>query len=178
MKFGKNFEKHEINYFAKLSRNYENENFRSNPTPTQSAVCCTNSHLLKQSFAARQCFFEMKPIYNPQYSILSSLILWKGHSTVLYGETDIFLWWGSVVYITSMKRTVGLGSLLGLYESSPIKKVNQVAPATQAGVYRKGPLYCTLWCDTRAWYLISNERSNNQLKIQQVIPIIPYNYDH
>ena len=38
------------------------------------------------------------------------------------GECDLLLWWGSVVYITSMKRTVRLGSLLGLYESFPIKK--------------------------------------------------------
>ena len=42
MKFGENFAKHEINYFAKISLNYENENFCSNPTPTQSAVCCTH----------------------------------------------------------------------------------------------------------------------------------------
>ena len=37
------------------------------PTPLllllHSAVCCTNSRLLKQSFAARQCYFEMKTIY-------------------------------------------------------------------------------------------------------------------
>ena len=37
-------------------------------------------------------------------------------------EYDLLLWWGSVVYITSKKRTVRLGSLLGLYESFPIKK--------------------------------------------------------
>ena len=30
------------------------------------------------------------------------------------GEYDLLLWWGSVVYITSRKRTVRLGSLLGL----------------------------------------------------------------
>ena len=36
------------------------------------------------------------------------------------GENDLLLWWRSVVYITSMKRTVQLGSLLGLYESFPI----------------------------------------------------------
>ena len=77
MKFRENFAKHEINYFWKISRNYKKENFCSNPTPTQSAVCCTNYRLLKHSFAAWQCFFEMKPIYTPQYSILSSLILWK-----------------------------------------------------------------------------------------------------
>ena len=38
------------------------------------------------------------------------------------GEYDLLLWWGSVVYITSRKRTVRLGSLLGLYESFQIKK--------------------------------------------------------
>ena len=32
------------------------------PTPTQSAVCCTNSCLLKHYFAVQQCYFEMKPI--------------------------------------------------------------------------------------------------------------------
>ena len=37
-------------------------------------------------------------------------------------EYDLLLWWASVVYITSRKRTVQLGSLLGLYESFPIKK--------------------------------------------------------
>ena len=52
----------------------------SSSTPTYihrvAAVCCTNSRLLKQSFAAQQCYFEMKPIYAPQFSIPSSLILW------------------------------------------------------------------------------------------------------
>ena len=38
------------------------------------------------------------------------------------GENDLRRWWGSVVYITSKKRTVRLGSLLGLYESFLIKK--------------------------------------------------------
>ena len=31
------------------------------------------------------------------------------------GEYDLLLWWGSVVYITSGKWTVRLGSLLGIY---------------------------------------------------------------
>ena len=38
------------------------------------------------------------------------------------GENDLRRWWGSVVYITSKKRTVRLGSLLGLYERFPSKK--------------------------------------------------------
>ena len=38
------------------------------------------------------------------------------------GENDLRRWWGSVEYITSRKRTVWLGSLLGLYERFPIKK--------------------------------------------------------
>ena len=59
-----------------ILQNYENKHFCSHLTPTQSAVCCTNSRLLKQSFAARQCYFEMKAIYALQFSILSSLILW------------------------------------------------------------------------------------------------------
>ena len=54
--------------------------------------------------------------------------------------------------------TVRLGSLLGLYESFPIEKVNQVAPATQAGVYREGPLYCTLWMGPRSKKLSHNTR--------------------
>ena len=37
------------------------------------------------------------------------------------GENDLRRWWESVVYITSRKRTVRLGSLLGLYERFPIK---------------------------------------------------------
>ena len=65
VKFHEKFVKHEIKYFANISQNYKSENFCSHPTPTQSAVCCTNSRLLKQSFAAQQCYFEMKPIYAP-----------------------------------------------------------------------------------------------------------------
>ena len=38
------------------------------------------------------------------------------------GENDLRRWWGSVEYITSRKKTVRLGSLLGLYERFPIKK--------------------------------------------------------
>ena len=38
------------------------------------------------------------------------------------GEFYLLRWWGSVVYITSSRRTVRLGSLLGLYEGFPIKK--------------------------------------------------------
>ena len=38
------------------------------------------------------------------------------------GEFDLLRWWGSVVYITSSRRTVRLGSLQGLYERFPIKK--------------------------------------------------------
>ena len=45
---------------------------RSHPTPTQSAICCTNSCLLKHYFAVHQCYFEMKPIQATQFSILSS----------------------------------------------------------------------------------------------------------
>ena len=50
-KFQENFANNEIKYLAKISQNYENENFRSHPIPTQFAICCTNSRLLKQSFA-------------------------------------------------------------------------------------------------------------------------------
>ena len=37
-------------------------------------------------------------------------------------EYDLLLWWAYIVYITSSRRTARLGSLLGLYESFPIKK--------------------------------------------------------
>ena len=33
----------------------------------------------------------------------------------------------------------------GVYITSSRRTVNQVAPATQAGVYREGPFYYTLW---------------------------------
>ena len=76
-KFWQNlFEFHEISWNSKkilwntkliISQKFckimKNKFFCSHLAPTQSAVCCTNSHLLKQSFAMWQCFFEMKPIY-------------------------------------------------------------------------------------------------------------------
>ena len=43
--------------------------------PYSYTICCTNSCLLKHYFAMRQCYFEMKPIQAPQFSILSSFIL-------------------------------------------------------------------------------------------------------
>ena len=45
-----------------------------------------------------------------------------GDGAAQEGENDLRSWWGSVEYITSRKRTVRLGSLLGLYERFPIKK--------------------------------------------------------
>ena len=39
-----------------------------------------------------------------------------GNGAAQGGENDLRSWWGSVEYITSRKRTVRLGSLLGLYE--------------------------------------------------------------
>ena len=42
-KFEETFAKLEIKNVAKISRNYENEKFRSHPTPTQSAVCYSPS---------------------------------------------------------------------------------------------------------------------------------------
>ena len=50
-------------------------------------------------------------------------------------------WRAYIVYISLGSRTVRLGSLQGLYERFPDWKLNQVAPATQAGLYREGPFY-------------------------------------
>ena len=47
-----------------------------------------------------------------------------------------------MVYISSRKRTVRLGSLQGLYERFPIRNLIRYSPPTQAGLYtyRVGPL--------------------------------------
>ena len=53
-------------------------------------------------------------------------------------------WWGSIVYITSSRRTVQLGWMQGVYERFPLQKLIRYTPATQAGLYRGGPLYLYL----------------------------------
>ena len=46
------------------------------------------------------------------------------------GQSELRRWWGFVVYITSRRRTVRLGSLQGVYERFPIKtkQVNRQQP--------------------------------------------------
>ena len=87
-----NFPKHEIlTKLFRISRNSRNilrntklnisrkfskiTKMKFSQPPYSYIICCTNSRLLKQSFAARQCYFEMKLIYALYFSILSSLIL-------------------------------------------------------------------------------------------------------
>ena len=49
----------------------------------------------------------------------------------------------SIVYIIS-RRTVQLGLTQGVYERFPLQKLFRYTPATQAGLYRGGPLYMYL----------------------------------
>ena len=56
------------------------------------------------------------------------------------GEFNLLRWWGSVVYITSSRRTVRLGLLQGVYERFPIKKVNQVDTSHTGGRQEMAPM--------------------------------------
>ena len=78
-KFKKNMAKHEIKNLSKIS--WSNENFCSNPTPTQSAVCCTVSSAKTFFMAARQCYFEMMTMMTVAfYSVIYNSV-WPIHIT-------------------------------------------------------------------------------------------------
>ena len=61
------------------------------------------------------------------------------------GEYDLLLWWGSVVYITSRKRTVRLGLLLGLYESFLIKSKSGSSSHTGGSVQGRAALLYSMY---------------------------------
>ena len=77
-KLEKNLAKHEIKNFAKISRNYENENFAATlllhnlPSATHPPLPSARRFFN----AVRQCYFEMKPNKEPCFSILSIILLW------------------------------------------------------------------------------------------------------
>ena len=77
-KFEVNFAKHKIKNFGKISWNYENKNFAATlllhnlPSATHPLL----PSVRRFSNAVRQCYFEMKTIKEPYFSILSSIILW------------------------------------------------------------------------------------------------------
>ena len=77
-----NFAKLEEN-FTKISRNYKNENFAATQL-LHNLPYATHPPLLsaKRFFnAARQCYFDMKTIKEPCFSILSIIILCSKHKT-------------------------------------------------------------------------------------------------
>ena len=77
-KLEENFAKHESKNFAKISRNYKNENFAATlllhnlPSATHPPLPSARRFFN----AVRQCYFEMKPNKELCISILSIIILW------------------------------------------------------------------------------------------------------
>ena len=83
-KLDNNLAKHEIKNFAKISRNYENENFAATlllhnlPSATYPPLPSARRFFN----AVWQCYFEMKPNKGPCFSILSFIILWYYHNSL------------------------------------------------------------------------------------------------
>ena len=86
-----------------------------------SYCCCNIFHGYTkyiQPYFVPGCVVGFKQ-YTVQYTPLC-VLPWRRRSG--RGDNDLRRWWGSVEYITSRrKRTVQLGSLLGLYERSRLK---------------------------------------------------------
>ena len=61
------------------------------------------------------------------------------------GEYDLLLWWGSVVYITSSRSTVRLGSLQGLYRVSRLKSKSGSSSHTGGTVQGRAALLYSMF---------------------------------
>ena len=76
-KFKENFSKHKTKNFAKISRNYKNENFAATLLlhNLRSATHPPLPSARRFFNVAWQCYFEIKTNTEPYFSILSSIIL-------------------------------------------------------------------------------------------------------